>query len=284
MVIKKIKDTAISLISDGHITALSAVCISVLPLYLFDFSVPKAVHLIPFLGAEIIYSFNRYKEKKEDGYDKKVETFLRKKEVFFYFFIFSGIFFIGYLLWFRNFILLAFGLFLTATGLLYSLFLKKITKKIRGFKNFLVSFCWALIVLLPFIFKGNLPEEIFSALLMFIFIFMNVLIFEIFLDFGDLEQDKRMNLLTLPSTMSKKQLLSLLLTLNFLSLFPVFLGLYLNYLPSISAVFFFSFFYNFSFLYIIIKEIELSAWFSNLLVDLSKIIWFLLFLLVHNFL
>ena len=71
------------LIKDGHFTATSAACLSALSGYLFKLSVPATIHLIPFLGSEAIYSFNRYKEKKQDGLEKNKEDLLRKKNIFY---------------------------------------------------------------------------------------------------------------------------------------------------------------------------------------------------------
>lgn len=276
MVKRKIYKLLNLLAYDGHFTAISAACVSALPTYLLGFSVPVIIHIIPFLGSEIIYSFNRYKEKKQDGFNLNNETLLRKKNIFYPFFFFFFLFFIGYLLWIQHIELLLFSFIVIAMGLLYTIFLKKLTKKIVGIKVFFVSFCWALIVFLPFVFKRNFLENFFSALIIFLFVFLNVLLFELFLDFRDIKQDRKNNLLTLPAVMTMPMLIFSLCFLNFLSFFMILLGIVLNLLPTLSFFLFFSFLYNLIFLLIITKKVNIKERFYEFLVDFGKILWLLI--------
>ena len=152
---------------------------------------------------------------------------------------------IGMLAYFGNQLGLIFGLLLLLFGLLYSMYFKKVTEKIVGFKNFYVSFFWASLVIflvsyysLPF----NLP-----VLLLFIFVFLRLLVNTIFFDIKDIESDKKYDLNTIPVMYGKNKTLNYLHIVNIFSFALVMAGVYKNIFSisflSLSIFCFYSFYY-----------------------------------------
>jgi len=272
------------IIYDGHLTAISAACMSFLPVILIKLPVSKIITIIPFVACEIIYSFNRYKERFHDDSGIRNSGLLKRKKFFIPFFIFLSLLFIGYLIWFKNLLLLIFSCVITIMGVFYSIFIKKLTKLIPGIKNFFVAFCWASITILPFTFYNNLLLSYFSALIIFSFVFISVLLFEIFLDFRDIKEDKKRSLITFPIVLKKSSLAFLLLFINFFSIIPIFLGFYFNFLPKTVSILLLSFFYNLIFITIIAGKINVGKKFFEPLVDCGKILWIIEVIFFSNLL
>jgi 4-hydroxybenzoate polyprenyltransferase len=140
----------------GHLISLGAVSVVFTSSILLNINITWDSLLVTYLGCQIIYLYNRYKEFNIDFLTnpertKHTEKYIRYIPLII--FIFS-LLAIGILIYFEKFHALIFGFFLVFLGLLYSLFLKKLTKKIIGFKNFFVTLIWAsLVIFLAFNFN-----------------------------------------------------------------------------------------------------------------------------------
>lgn len=261
------------LIYDGHITAISAAFVFSLPLVIFNLPIPFIVGIVPFIACEIIYSFNRYRDKFQDDSMNSSRGLLKKKKVFVPFFLFLFLFLLGYLAWFQHLLLFLFSFAITIMGIFYSLSVKDLTKLIPGIKNFFVSFCWASITILPFTFYNNLFSNFLRALTVFLFVFLTVFLFEIFLDFRDTKEDIKRKLITFPVVLRKRNLVFLLLFVNLFSTLPIFAGIYFSILPISSLILLFSFVYNMIFIAIVNDKIKIEKKIFEFLVDLAKILW-----------
>ena len=133
----------------GHLLSLGAVSIVYTASILLDIRITWDFLLVVYLGTESVYLYNRFKEYEVDFLTNPERTEHIKKYVKYIPFIiflmtFSAIVIVVY---FNKISALIFGLLLFFGGLLYSKFLKKITRKIIGFKDFLISFLWATLVI-----------------------------------------------------------------------------------------------------------------------------------------
>lgn len=175
--------------------------------------------------------FNRWKEMKQDAITNPERTKVMKKYLTLIP-ILIPIYFItalGLTIYYSSFQALLVALFLTFSGLAYTLFLKGISQKITGFKNFAISLPYSAAVIL-FAYYYGLSLSL-SVLLMMLFYFLRVLMSTIFFDIKDIESDTSIGLKTFPSVMGEKRTIRALKFINPLSGIPILLGVYLKVLP-----------------------------------------------------
>ena len=231
----------------GHLTALGAPSIAFTSAILLDIPITWDFLLIVYLITYTVYLYNRFKEFNEDfltnpnrtqhigGYIKYTPLII---------FCFTLVI-IGMLLRFGNFLSLIFGLLLLFLGVLYSIYLKKVTKKIVGFKNFYVTFIWSLLVIFVGLYY-NAPLNL-SLFLFFSFVFLRGIINTVFFDIKDIETDKKNGLKTIPVLVGRKKTLIYLYIINIISFMPIILGVYKDiFLPfslSLIVLYFYSCYY-----------------------------------------
>ena len=119
------------------------------------------------------------------------------------------------LMHFANFWSIVFGFLILISGLLYTNYFKKVTRRIVGFKSFYIAFTWSLLVVfLAFYYSFSLNLSVF---LISSFVFLRVLLNTIFFDIKDIESDKKDNLKTMPIFLGKDRTLKYLNILNAVS-------------------------------------------------------------------
>lgn len=186
---------------------------------------------IVYLLCLIVYNFDHYINIEQDSFDNPNRTnHLRKYQKFFPLIltIYSSLF-IGLLFYFGNFQSLSIGILILIIGLLYSLGLKKLTKKIIGFKNFYTSLSVSsLVILVSFHIGYSLNLLI---IIVFLFIFLRVIINTSFCDLKDIRSDKKKNLITLPIYLGKEKFLTLLHILNIISILLIVMSVVLRISP-----------------------------------------------------
>ncbi len=264
------------IVRDGHLTAIGSSSVSLVSALLLNLSIPVAIHIIPFLSCELIYSFNRYKEKRLDGFSKKEEKGLRKKAFFYPFFLIISSILVYCLIQVGSKHLGYFALFVTVMGLLYTILLKNITKSVPGFKNFFVSFCWSLIIFLPLVYSETLIDNIIPAILVASFVFLNTMAFEIILDVRDSDRDKVGHLITFPLVMSKEKVFFLISLLSLISVIPVIFGAVIGFFAMSSLVLLIPSFSVLAFTFIIFKTTSIKKEIYEFLLDSVRISWSLL--------
>lgn len=126
-----------------------------------------------------------------------------------------------------------FMLFLFVLGIIYSIFLKNVTKRILGFKDIMTALPYALLVIFMALFY-NAPIT-FAVVLITIFYFIRMFINTTFFDIKDVKTDKNQGLKTLPVILGKDKTKIFLIILNFVSAIPILVGIYLNVLPLYSV-------------------------------------------------
>lgn len=204
--------------------------------FLLDIPITLNFLLAVYLIFYVIYSYNRLKEFKSDFLTNPSRTQHIKKYInHLPFIIFCSTLTVVFLLMHSgNFWNLIFGFSILLSGVFYTKYFKKITKKIAGFKSFYASFVWALLVLfLSFYYSLPLNLPVF---LIFTFVFLRLLTNTIFSDIKDIELDKKDNLKTIPILFGKKKTLSYLHILNIFSFVPIVVGVFMNLLPLFSLI------------------------------------------------
>lgn len=260
------------LIYRGHLTAFGAVSIVLMTTVLLKLRTTWECFAIVFLASEIIYLYNRHKELDRDFLTNPKRTkYLSEHNKYTCLLIFILItVFVGILITTAEIMLLIFGSLVIFLGLLYSIFLKKITKNIIAFKNLLVSFCWATIVIFVSMFCSY--YNILPVFLIFAFVWISVFIQEVLLDIRDKKGDKKENLLTLPIIFNKKLLFYILSVLTVSASIFIFYGVYFRLLPIYSIILFFIIPYNLFLFNENISKINSSSEYLEILVDGEKIL------------
>ncbi len=230
--------------------------------------------LISYLIPQIVYTYNHFKETKEDFLTNPERTkYLQKVEKYFPF-VFSLYFLLLILLLLStNINTFLFVLFLSLGGVLYSIHLKKLTQKIFCFKNIYTSLFWAMGGAFFPIFYYSISFNI-TFFLFFLFIFFRWILNTIFFDIKDMEGDRKENLKTMPSLIGKEKTLQFLHILNFLSMIPVVLGAYFKILPFFSLFLVIFYFYSYYYLKVSKRaDNKKIRSLSYLMVDGEYILW-----------
>lgn len=275
-----IKSTWNEFVYGGHFLSLGAVSVVFASAILLKIEITTDFLVIVYSITHAAYLYNRYKEFKKDYLTnpertRYFEKRIQKMPLIIFCFI---IVFIMTLLYFGNFAAIVFGLMIFFIGILYSLFFKKITKKIVGFKSFYVAFSWSLLVIFLSIYYSFSFISL-SVFLIFVFIFVKCFVGTSFYDIKDIKSDKKENLLTFAVVFEKKRLTEFLNLINILALIPIIFGVYLKLFPVFSLMLFFTIPITFY----LLKKIEHSktdiAYLSEISIGLEKISWFFLILL-----
>jgi 4-hydroxybenzoate polyprenyltransferase len=184
------------------------------------------------------YLYNRYKEFHKDYLTnpertKHLKKIVNKLPLIIISFL---ILLVLILVFYSEPTVLFFGLFLLAASLSYSYSkgLKNLTKRIPGFKSIFVSLMWASLPAF-LVFYYSAPVNI-ALFLMIVFVFLRLLINTIAFDIKDVKSDEEEGLLTLAIILDKKNIIKLLIFLDFLSIIPIITGILLNYLPFYSII------------------------------------------------
>lgn len=224
--------------------------------------------VIAFLGGEIIYFFNRYKEKDGNTYRKK----LSKNSVSKLFLMLFLVLFILFLLFFSpNKNLLIIGLSIVILGIFYTILFKKI--QILGFKNFFVALVWASITFFS-AFATNKPLNNSLLFATFLFVFFNIFAHEILLDIRDKKSDSLNGILTLPNRLNVKELKLIIIILSALSLMVLYpLANASKNSFTFTLIFSFSFIYNIYIFEKLRKTTTKSYLAIEPLLDIAKILW-----------
>lgn len=267
----------------GHLLSLGASAIVLSATVMLDQRISIPLLVICYLIAQIVYTFNHYKELKGDiETNPERATHLEKLKGILPFII---IFYISLLIFllvvFSNIQTILFVFFLAILGLLYP---KNLTKKIIGFKNLYVSFFWALAsASLPyFFFSINLSSFFY---LFFLFVLMRWLLNTIYFDLKDIDGDEKDNLKTIPVVIGVNKTLRLLFVCNLFSgvfvLYAIYTGVFKIASAGLLATIIYSAFYLYKTKKLNSEEIRKV---SYIMVDGEYLLWPLLLALTNYFL
>ena len=216
----------------------------VAPALLLNIRISFDFVLIVYLVSQSIYSYNRFKELDDDMLSNPERSnYLKKEKKLSPFLLAIYLFALFSLSFFGNLKFFLFVLFLIFLGFTYTVFFKRLTYKIVGFKNFFVAF--SICLLMPFLsLYHNYPLNL-SVFLISVFVFTKLFINTSFCDIKDVLTDKASGLKTFAIHFGEKGLLSFLRVLSVISGLPIVVGVYLNVLPVYSLVLLLTIFYNF---------------------------------------
>jgi len=257
----------------GHLFSFGAVSIVFSSAILLGVKITWDCLVIVYLGMHSAYLYNRHKELKIDFSTNPGRTQYLKKNnryipLLIFFYILSMVII---MLSFARISAITFGFLLFLFSILYSVFFKKMTKKIVAFKSFFVSLCWAsLVVFLAIYYSFPLNLSVF---LVFFFVFLRLFVHENFSDIKDIKADKKEKLLTLPVVFDSLKLFNILSVITVLSVIPIIVGIYLRLLPAYSIILLLTIPYSFYYFKKLRRRKLDSEHIYNVLVDGEYILW-----------
>ncbi len=269
----------------GHLLSIGGSAMMVSILIILELKIKFPILVIGYLIPQIIYTYNHLKEIEKDktGNPERVSHLMKPRKVFYI----LGIFYLFSLFIFS--VILGTDMLLLVSvlmmgGMLFSIGIKEITKKITCFKNIYTSLFWALGPVLIVSLYYHIP--IVPALLyLFLFIFLRLIVNTIYFDIKDIYSDKKEKLRTVPVILGKEKTLNILHLINIISFIPVIVGIYLNYLPFFSLALLIVYFYSYYYIKISEKVSSVNIRkLSYIMVDGEYFIWPILLVVMKIFL
>lgn len=212
------------IVYNGHLQSLNSSAIIISSGFLFNIKITLDFLIIFYLGFYLIYLYNRYSEVEDDRATNKVRTDHIEK-IYKYIPLIGFVIFVTFctlLFLYSNALFSLYILSIIFFGILYSLFFKGLTKKIKLFKNIYVSIVFAIIVYSPFIYYEIEVKELKVLALSFsIFVFLKAMVMQLFLDIKDIDSDKKNELKTLGVMVGRDKSFKIVNILNILVLLLV---------------------------------------------------------------
>ncbi len=254
------------LVAVGDILSLFVISV------ILDIKVSISFFLVVYFSILAINFFNRYKEQDLDALTNPERLDSVSKYFRFTPHIVAVLFFVSVCLTAINAPIsaLIFMLFLFGLGLLYTILLKDITKKIVGFKNIMTALPYALLVIFMSLFYGA-PITL-ATVLVTIFYFLRMFINTMFFDIKDIKSDKKEGLKTFPVVFGATNTKLFLVFINIISMIPILIGIASGILPFYSVVLYATIIY--AFLYLNNRQLfRKQSTLYNVVVDGEFILW-----------
>jgi 4-hydroxybenzoate polyprenyltransferase len=232
----------------GHWISLGASCLVLSTMLFLGISIRWEFLLIAYLSGMIIYGYDRYRDIAVDSSDNCNRTNHLKRCYPALPFLLTGygVAFFALLAYFGNVESVLFGGLLVIIGVLYTHRLKKLTRKIVGFKNYYTAFSVATLVIFTALFCSY--QLNWALLILFVYLFLRMFVDCSFCDIKDMDEDRKNKLLTFPVVLGKDRFLTILHLMNILACFPIIIGVVLHVLPLFSLIILISSFYSFYFI------------------------------------
>ena len=229
----------------GHWLSLGGSAFSVSIMLMLNAIFRLELFFIVYFLSIFVYNFDHFIDlnKDQDDNPKRTNHLKKYKKLFPIILTIYGSSFVGLLCFFGNIPSLLVVLIIMFIGILYSIGLKNLTKKIVGFKNIYTSLSVSLIVIF-IAFYYSIPLN-FSVIIIFVFVFLCFLVNTSFCDIKDMKTDKKQNLLTLPLYFGKIKFLSILHLLNIFTFLLLAVSIIAGSIPFFASGLLISFFYCF---------------------------------------
>ena len=208
------------MIFGGYFAALSGPAFIITMSIMTKTSISLPLLVISYLIPLMVYSYDYYKDMDKDNESnlERAAYFQRRSQIYPYLMGINFLILSILLLLFSNQMMISFIFTLIIGGVLYTVGLKNITKKIPAFKNIYTTLTWSLAGTFSVMFYYSLEINL-AYLLIFLFIFLKFLPNTIFYDLKDIKSDKKEGLKTIPVLLGKQMTLKLLHRLNIVASF-----------------------------------------------------------------
>ncbi|MEM4257621.1 MAG: UbiA family prenyltransferase [Candidatus Thermoplasmatota archaeon] len=267
------------LIYGGHWFSISASALVLSIMIILQVQIRWELLLIIYLQIQCLFNYNHYKELEIDIISKSDRSLYLKKYIRFLPFltILYGFGFTILILYFGNFLNLAFAISLFVLGLLFTKIFKKWTSKIIGFKTFYTAITFASFFILFINFYCS-NEINFLVISLFIIFFFRFMIGTGFSDIKDIEIDQKQNLKTFPVYFGKEKFLNILHIINILT-FIAFVIILFTINIAFILISFFTYVYTLLYIEKAKKEKTNTQLLTQIYIDGEFIFWPIILLL-----
>lgn len=263
----------------GHLLALGLVSLVFTSANLLNINITWDSLVVVYLMSLIPCLYGRYLDFDKDSItnlDRNRYLKSRRRRIPLIISIF-GLILIGVLLYFDKFFILPFIILLIFLSFLYDKFLKKITGKIPGFKNFVTASIFASLVIFPVLYYSSGFN--ISLLLLIFFVYLREFIGMSFSDIKDIESDKREGLKTLVIVLGQKRFTNFLNYINLFTAVPIIIGVYMGFFPRFTLMLLLSIPYSLHYFNRLKNMRVNSTSLFNVVVD-SEDIWWSIYILI----
>lgn len=263
-------------IHGGHLLALGGISIIFVSSVLMKIDITWDIIIVVYLLIELIYQYNHFKEFQVDQLCNSERT----KHIEKYISILPSLLLVLFIILIsiplvlnKNYLSIAFVSFLLLLGFIYSHYLKKITKKIIGFKSYFVALMWTSLIVFLALYYSISSAMLSSLILVSIFVFLREFIGVSFSDIKDIKTDRKEGLRTFAIVFGKERLIDILNILNVLASIPILLGVYLHLFPEFSIMLLLTVPYTFYYLQKTRSETANISFLTSILVNGEDALW-----------
>jgi 4-hydroxybenzoate polyprenyltransferase len=278
-VIKIAKTVFAEFVYGGHLLSLGLVCVVLLATTMLDieatFEFMLAVYLLS-LGPCL---FGRYVDlKKDDLTNRARSTHLNKTYKIIPFVVFLCILSVVAIFVYANKSeVLLFAVGLIAMSVVYDLKLKKLTKKIVGFKNIYVGLIFALLPVMAYVYYLGFSFSA-SSLIVFAYVFIMAAMGAAFSDIKDIDTDKADGLKTFAVVLGHHRLIKYLTLVCIGAYALIVLAVIWGLIPTFSLSLILVIFYNFLMFKMSMSPIYNRDYLYSMLFDAQLVLWYLFLL------
>jgi len=275
----KIRD---ELIFGGHIMSLGAVSIVYTFALVLSWPIDWKFLAVVYFGVHSVYLFDRYRDLAgDDGTNHRRVSYLKnhRQGMMLTVLVFLFLSFL-LLLIYGDLLLSLAGTILFVIGFAYTIFFKRFTRVVVGFKDFFVPTSYISLLILFTYYAGK--NITLPALLMLVFVYLRLFIATAFYDLKDIEDDRKRGLLTFAVIWPKPVFYRFLSIVNVLSVLPLVYGVSVGLLPRgslvlLAIVVYFSYYLEKS------RHVSDLSWLSYVYCDGEYLLWLPLILLAHHY-
>lgn len=261
----------------GHFQSLGAASLVFVTFLIFGWQVSWSAVILAYFLFYPLYLFNRLWEIDNDAVSnpERSEYFRQYNKKLIFVFIVETVLTVFLLLFLSpNVQVIIYGGFLYTLGILYTIFVKKLTRFIFALKNFYVAAFFAGLVPFSALFVNSTFNR--QIWWLTVFLFLKGVLMQILLDIKDYNTDKKDGLKTFVAVWGKKRSLSFSLFFSFFVaiLLPWYLSVYKVYFP----VWFLFTFFILPFYILIINLIKNNKYTGYVLASGEYLFWVILLL------
>ncbi len=254
----------------GHFQSLGAASLVFITFVIFNHSIVWPAVFLAYLLFYPLYLFNRLWELDDDATSNPERTKYFKLYVNrmpLIFILESVLTAILLFVFAKDIGIIIYGGLLYTLGILYTIYIKKLTKFFFAFKNFYVASFFAAIVPFSILFIDDTFDV--KVWLLTFFVFLKGVLMQALLDIKDINSDKKEGLKTFPVVFGEKQILifSLFFSFALSILIPWYLSK--NFFP----VWFLFTFFTFPFYLYIINLIKNNKYYGYILASGEYLFW-----------
>ncbi len=212
----------------GHLISLGPTIIAYIYMKISNYSISWKLLLGIYLITFLVHLIDRYIDIKNDSSATRSAYYIKMEKVLPYILILSVIALVVVLT--GSFVMQVFALFVIMMGVFYTIFFKRLTRYILGFKSYYTASIFAGSVIFTAFYYNDYRFNL-SLILIYLFFFLRWFSDTIFCDIKDIAKDKTDKLKTFAVEFSKNKLYIFLYVIDILSVLPIFIGVFFDYLP-----------------------------------------------------